>query len=137
MPGTLLAAAEGFHPSVVLCGQPLPLLPRGQVPPVHDCRLYSIHLCSACTLLPSGAPSPRALGEAAVAAAEASGALPPLAGAQRSAVEGFFARLAAELPAGAGGECEKEGGPFEDFGGWGRRAGEGWLGASAAWMALP
>jgi len=54
-----------------------------------------------------------------VAAAEASGALPPLAGAQRAAVEGFFARLAAELPAGGGnGESDKEGAAFEDFGGW-------------------
>ncbi|PRW50855.1 serine threonine- kinase isoform A [Chlorella sorokiniana] len=66
----------------------------------------------------TAAPSPRTLAEAAVAAAEASGALPPLAGAQRAAVEGFFARLAGDLPAasGRGGESEKEGGAFEDFG---------------------
>lgn len=65
----------------------------------------------------TGTPSPRALGEAAVAAAEASGALPPLAGAQRAAVEGFFERLAGEMPSSSGGEDEKAGGgPFEDFG---------------------
>lgn len=55
-----------------------------------------------------------------MAAAEASGALPPLAGAQRAAVEGFLERLAGELPTSSGGEGEPAGGgAFEDFGGWG------------------
>lgn len=73
--------------------------------------------------LPAGAPSPRAIGEAAVAAAEASGAVPPLAGPQRAAVEGFFARLASELPRGK----DTGGSQFEDFGeqGGALRAGRG------------
>lgn len=42
-------------------------------------------------------PSPRAVASAAVAAAEASGALPPLAGPQRAALEGWFSDMAEAL----------------------------------------
>lgn len=44
----------------------------------------------------AGGTSPRDIGMAAVAAAEASGALPPLAGPQRVAVEAFFSRWAGQ-----------------------------------------
>lgn len=54
---------------------------------------------------------PNAIASAAVAAAEASGALPPLAGPQRAAVEAFFARLAEGLGEGGG---DQDG--FESFG---------------------
>lgn len=52
---------------------------------------------------------------AAVAAAEASGALPPLAGPQRAALEGFFASLAA-ASLGPSTGFREEGGDFENFG---------------------
>lgn len=66
----------------------------------------------------AGDAAPRAVAEAAVAAAEASGALPPLAGAQRAAVVAFFGRLAEEL-----GENGGQDAGFEPFGE--RAAGQG------------
>lgn len=61
-----------------------------------------------------GTVSDADVASAAVAAAEASGAMPPLAGPQRVAVEGFFACLAADLAGGAG-EAHEAGGAFEPF----------------------
>ncbi|PSC75426.1 hypothetical protein C2E20_1072 [Micractinium conductrix] len=55
--------------------------------------------------------TPSDIAAASLAAAEASGALPPLAGAQRSAVAGFFERLATELVEGSGSMSS-----FEDMG---------------------
>lgn len=52
-----------------------------------------------------------------MASAEASGALPPLAGPQRSALEGFLERLAGEEGlAGATGKAGEGSEGFEDFG---------------------
>ncbi|KAL4420900.1 hypothetical protein ABPG77_001241 [Micractinium sp. CCAP 211/92] len=62
-----------------------------------------------------GDAGPGAVAEAAVAAAEASGALPPLAGAQRAAVLAFFTKLAEDLGEGAGRDAAYE--PFGSSGG--------------------
>lgn len=67
-----------------------------------------------------GEAAPAAVAEAAVTAAEASGALPPLAGQQRVAVVAFFEKLANEL-----GEGADEGAGFEPFGSSGGEEGYG------------
>jgi hypothetical protein len=66
-----------------------------------------------CPCPPAGDITPEVVASAAVTSAEASGALPPLAGAQRAAVEGFFARLAAEM----GQDSGSSSAAFEAFGG--------------------
>ncbi|KAL4443339.1 hypothetical protein ABPG75_011076 [Micractinium tetrahymenae] len=79
-------------------------------------------LASTCAHLREhhGNTTPEAVAEAAVAAAEASGALPPLAGPQRTAVVAFFKKLAGDL-----GENGGEGAGFEPFGSSGGEEGYG------------